>query len=518
MNVTEKQMRSIVVRVTLFLLLLNWATPALSQSNASPVRLAIVSESNESAAAADLLTVEFSRQPNLQLLERAQIEKINREQSLSGGNRDYLKLGQLLGADGLLLLETGREATNDWLRIQLLAVKPGVLLSSERYPWPISNLAPWVAGISTHMKPLLPKLGVLAKDALPISVVNLRSAIQSSESRETERQLTLLAIERLSREKRLFVLERRRMQLMTGEKNLNGVDDTAFWDGSYLLDGGVDRNGFARDVITISARLVPPGGAAPLQIEATGSRTNLAEVINSLADGILGALTIKREPVTWQSADEANQFFAEGQWAFRWKLYPPAQTATEAAWALGRRTPEVAQLLVRAYVDSMPDSSVNGDDGMHVLQVPDASAFPKLDRGLEFVLQNAPVFFGSTNSLDSFTLGMRLLRQAFNQLESYYYAAEMRSAHADDLLALRSCARRMLKLLDVKGAAITNAVKWSDPRLTYAALRWREAGVASERPEDALVVYRDLLFAGAKQIAFRGSLAGPGLTASGRLR
>ncbi len=469
-----------------------------AQTNDAPPRLAIISEAKTTGALADLLAVELSRQPELRLLERAQIEKVYREQGLAGGNRDYLKLGQLLGADGLLLLETGREGTNEWLRIQLVAVKPGVLLSSERYPWPIPNLAPWAGGVSTHLNPLLPKLGVLAKDAVPISVVNLRSAIQSSESRETERQLTLLAIERLSRERRLFVLERRRMQLLTGEKDLNGLDDTAFWDGSYLLDGGVDRNGLAQDTITISARLVPPGGAAPLPIEAAGNRTNLAEVINHLADGILKALTINRDPAPWEPADEANQFYAEAQWAYRWKLYPQAQAAAESAWALGRRTPEAAQLLVRAYVESMPDSSVNGDDGMHVLQVPDASAFPKLDRGLEFVLQNAPVFFGSTNSLDSFTLGMRLLRQAFNQLEGYYYAAEMRSEHADDLLALRSSARRMLKGLDVQGAAMTNAVKWNDPRLTFAALRWREGGMAFERPEDALGFYRDLLSAGAK--------------------
>ncbi|MFO1514101.1 MAG: CsgG/HfaB family protein [Verrucomicrobiota bacterium] len=470
-----------------------------AQTNDAPPRLAIISEATTTGALADLLAVELSRQPELRLLERAQIEKVYREQALAGGNRDYLKLGQLLGADGLLLLETGREATNEWLRIQLVAVKPGVLLSSERYPWPIPNLAPWAGGVSTHLNPLLPKLGVLAKDAVPISVVNLRSAIQSSESRETERQLTLLAIERLSRERRLFVLERRRMQLLTGEKDLNGLDDTAFWDGSYLLDGGVDRNGFAPDTITISARLVPPGGAAPLPIEAAGNRTNLAEVINHLADGILKALTINRDPAPWEPADEANQFYAEAQWAFRWKLYPQAQAASESAWALGRRTPESAQLLVRSYVESMPDSSVNGDDGMHVLQIPDASAFPKLDRGLEFVLQNAPVFFGSTNSLDSFTLGMRLLRQAFNQLEGYYYAR--RNAVRTRGRPARAAVQRPPHVeegLEVQAATITNEVKWNDPRLTFAALRWREGGVAFERPEDALGFYRDLLSAGAK--------------------
>src|SRR4051812_30069369 len=100
------------------------------------------------------------------------------------------------------------------------------------------------------MAPLKPKLDVLAKDAIPISILNLRSALQSAESREAERQLTLLAIERLSREPRLFVLERRRMQLLTAEKELNGLDDSAFWDGSYLLDGTLDNQGYSKDTIT----------------------------------------------------------------------------------------------------------------------------------------------------------------------------------------------------------------------------------------------------------------------------
>src|ERR1700733_11848547 len=113
-------------RVLFIFVILAFALRLPAQTN-GPVRLALISESNDASAAADVLTAELSSHANLQLLERNEIEKVYREQGLSAGNNDYLKLGQLLGADGLLLMETAKEDTNQFLNIRLVAVKPGVV-------------------------------------------------------------------------------------------------------------------------------------------------------------------------------------------------------------------------------------------------------------------------------------------------------------------------------------------------------------------------------------------------------
>jgi len=84
----------------LILTLLAWSAAGATDT---PVKLAIVPESPAAATAVDLLTAEFSKNDQVLMLERAEIDKVYREQSLSAGNRDYLKLGQILGADGLLL-------------------------------------------------------------------------------------------------------------------------------------------------------------------------------------------------------------------------------------------------------------------------------------------------------------------------------------------------------------------------------------------------------------------------------
>ncbi len=64
------------------------ATRLLAQSNA-PARLALIAETDEASAAADVLTARLSGNPQIQLLERNEIEKVYREQGLAAAIQDY---------------------------------------------------------------------------------------------------------------------------------------------------------------------------------------------------------------------------------------------------------------------------------------------------------------------------------------------------------------------------------------------------------------------------------------------
>ncbi|MGA2870489.1 MAG: calcium-binding protein, partial [Verrucomicrobiota bacterium] len=319
-----------------------------AQSNA-PVKLALISETDEAIPAADLLTAKLSGDDKIQLLERDQIEKVYQEQSLSAANKDYLKLGRILGADGLLLLNITRTPQTTKLTTRLIAVKPGVILADENFDWPLRGTDQWTEAAATYLDSFLPKLAVLPKDAIPISVVNLRSAISSADAAETEQQLKLLVIQRLSQEPQLFVLERQKMQLLGDEKELK-ADDSAFWDGSYLLEGTVDQNGYSPDTVTINARLTPPRNSVPILMEASGSRTNLTEVINQLAAKINKALKINSTVPAWAAADEAARYLKEAKWALRWRAIAEAQAAADSAWALGKQDLDCALVRVKAYV------------------------------------------------------------------------------------------------------------------------------------------------------------------------
>jgi hypothetical protein len=342
--------------------------PAAGQSIA-PVRLAIIAETSDASPISDLLTTELSKNPQVTLQERNEISRAYREQGLSAANRDFLKLGQVLGADGVLLV--GAKTASNLpgfaptvggkpklaVSAQLIAVKPGVLLASEQFP-AIDNLPQWASGYAAHLNPNLPKLSVLEKDAVPVSIVNLRAAMKSSETEELERQLTALAIQRLSHERQLFVLERRKMELLASETELKGLNNSAFWNGSYLLDGTIDRDGYSKDTLTLSARLVPPNGGTPLAIEVRGSRTNLNEVINRLAEKVRGGLKLASSAAPWNTADEAQKYFEEAKWALKWNLIEAAETASDSAWVLGKQDLDCALVRVRAYLAELAGSVV----------------------------------------------------------------------------------------------------------------------------------------------------------------
>ena len=318
-----------------------------------PARLAVVVESPGAASIGDLLTVELSQQPQLQLLERNEIEKVYREQGLAAGGKGYLKLGQVLGADGLLLVDAAKDGTNQFVNFRLVAVKPGVVLIAQKIPLATARQTGWVAGFWRHLSGLFPKLTVLTKDALPISVVNLRCAVSYPGAIEIEGQLKLLAIQRLSEERQFFVLERQQMQMLGEEKELK-ADDSDFWNGSYLLEGVVDQNGHSQSTITIDARLTPPRGGAPLRFSVSGSRANLAEVINRLAAKVNELLQVDSAVTEWRSADEAEQYFAEAQWALKWEVLAQARSAADSAWALGKKDMDCAALRVRCYLGELP--------------------------------------------------------------------------------------------------------------------------------------------------------------------
>src|SRR5690349_3726923 len=85
-------------------------TSLLVDVGAAPVRMAIIPAEDALLPTCDLLTAELSKAGQFALLERAQIDKVVREQGISAsGSENIIKLGHVLGADGLLVLETTKQ-------------------------------------------------------------------------------------------------------------------------------------------------------------------------------------------------------------------------------------------------------------------------------------------------------------------------------------------------------------------------------------------------------------------------
>lgn len=535
------------MRKLLWLLAALLLTTRLPAQSTSVVRLAIVVETDDAAPIEDELTAELSKNPQITLLERNEIDKVYREQGLSAANRDYLKLGQILGADGLWLFNVTKTATQTNLAARLIAVKPGVVLASENFPWPVANLPDWASAMSDHLKPFLPKLTVLVKDAIPISVVNLRSAIASAQAPETEQQLKLLTIQRLSQEPQFFVLERQRMNLMAEEKELKGADDSAFWSGSYLIEGVIDQNGYSPTTITINARLSPPKGAAPLEFQVSGSRTNLAEVVNQLAEKIDEMLKVHSTMKEWNATDEAAQFFAEATWALKWGLLSEAQAAADSAWALGKRDMDCLTAQIQAY-EVPPDtggyrhSEFTNPSGtndvvraafenatpnrplgltwreQHYGRTPDfqyafVTKFPEPE-SIETAIHALQLYYSFSRTLPSdqpqagspwYHLGIEVLTSASRVLQHFHFVPESQKASAEKLSELRVMTRSVADWISKSpsvhgsyfvGDQITTydeltEVLTEQPNLFQCEVKW--GCFWQEKPENCIKLYSDLM-------------------------
>ena len=469
---------------------------SIAAASAQP-RLAIIPEDSSVASVADVLTVQFAKQDQVTLLERDQIEKIYHEQELSSGNTDYLKLGHILGADGLLLLRTATEGTNEFLSARLVAVKPGVVLTTEKFLWPITKPDDWSAAFAPHLNRFLSKLSVLEKDAVPISVINLRSAVSSPAGLEAERQLKLLTLDRLGREKQLFVLERQRMELLSDENRLKELDDSAFWSGSYLLDGVIDRDGYTEDRMTVNARLTPPRGGAPIEIEVSGKRDDLTGLTDQLAKKVIAVLNLKSTLPAWNAADEAEQFLAEGNWALRWDLYNESRAAGESAWALGKKSRDVAVLRVWAYARDV-DVVNEGFGNIAIPFYPDPAKLPSAIRAADLFCEEAPQWLTNSNGLDDemFSQGIYVFRTAAALLDGFYTTAELRSGNEDQLAELRRLARQIEQILDAKAdsarANLRRANHYNELN-KYEETKWEEGCVIFDKPEESLALFQQML-------------------------
>jgi hypothetical protein len=116
---------------------------ATANSPVHAAKLGIITTYTELSLPSDLLTAELSTADGVQLLERAELQKIIKEQSLSAAlSKNALKLGELIGADGLIILSIAQRDTNSVLNLRLLAVKPGIVLFNVQYSYPVKEPKP----------------------------------------------------------------------------------------------------------------------------------------------------------------------------------------------------------------------------------------------------------------------------------------------------------------------------------------------------------------------------------------
>lgn len=480
------------------MLLVLWLT--LLTSEAAEPRLAILSIDPRCAPAEELLTAEFSRSEyGLALLDRAEVERVRREQTLTArSSADFARLGQMLGAHGVLVLDflAQKDATN--LTVKLIAVQPGVALGLESYTWPLREIRQWPGIAGKQFGRLLPKLTVLSRDAIPISILNLRSALKTSEGVRLENEATTVLIHRLIAQPEIFVLERQRMATLEAEKELKEAQDSPFWNGSYLLEGVIERGGATRDAASIQARLVSPAKSSETLVVKSDSG-DLRAMVDGLARDVILRLARRASNVTWNPAAEGKRYLEEAKWGSRWQNHRLAQFAADSAWALGEQNLDAALIRVNSRaVFAPPLWSSEGTFLYNVtpLTPPQTEGLDSFLSAMETYLTLTPALRGEANARPWIQAGEGLLADAAARLCHFWYFPQQATAAKSAIEQMRAQAREIERVL-LKGKEEPGASTFADSSATNIwQIRLNFGWSYAESPEAVLEQYRRLFSTG----------------------
>lgn len=323
-------------------------------------RIAILGDIERNRAETDMLTERFSKERNIALLERSEIDRIIAEQKLSLlSNSDAMKLGAMLGSRGMIIIKSFEWEGKNVLSARLVAAKSGAILGVWIQDTPSTEAFHFADGVKFSFMPLISKLFLDRKDITALSLLNIRASVDSPEAKELERKITLLLSQRLMYEKSFVVLERWRLSNIAWEKELN-LDSNPFWTGSYILDGSLERTHDGKGTVKVVLRLRKPGEKEPTLMEVSGSTLDLKSFVEKMTVAVREKLGgTSGEAVSWDMKKEAEFYFNEAQWLLRAGAFERAREAADAAAALGKTGLEIDFIRIKSYMEELAKKDHN---------------------------------------------------------------------------------------------------------------------------------------------------------------
>jgi hypothetical protein len=345
------KLKTIALQLSVFALILFSANFANAEEakESKNLKIAIIGPESELAKEIDLLTVEFSKDTNFSVLSRSEWTKLIREYEILKQDTAsaYSKFGNISGADALVILNKQKLQNKKYLLCKLITTKTGLILDTLILPYPlVSKELNWIGGVKKRFSRKLAKLATAENHLQTVSLLNIRAERSSPELLKLEKQINAVFAYRLKRNENILVTERDNMPEVLFEKYLNNGDESEFKTGSAVVDGSFTLVG---DKIKFSLR-IKKSNANSETVQISADKTKIAELAEKLEKQTLRSIAQKQsQKKQWDIKKEALEYTKEAEWAFNYELYDIAAKASEAAWALGMRGPEIIRLRILSY-------------------------------------------------------------------------------------------------------------------------------------------------------------------------
>ncbi len=330
---------------TIFILLMFFMVN-ISAYSAEPAKIAIIGDTEKYQNEIDLLTVELSQDENVHLVERSDIDYILKEHgiALSKVSEQSLKIGQLIGADGLIIVKEISIDGKKFLSSRLISVNSAVIVDASVFPLETKNeSANWAESIKWKFTNSFSKLDVSKSDKISISLLNIRAPL--SNLLKEEKEFNTLLSHNLMMEKRIFVTERWNMGQVSFEKEVEN-SSSDYVTGKSLIEGSIET--IDEKNIKITLEIKKEGEGEKRTVVLTGAKKDLAKLAKTAVDNILTEMNLERDTLSWNKDAESEAYFREAQWGLNSSLYSVASSSADSAWALGSKNPLLAMLRIKA--------------------------------------------------------------------------------------------------------------------------------------------------------------------------
>ena len=318
------------------------AQVALAQD--APMRLALLYPP-EAAPLGDLLTSELSKQQGVTLLEREQIRRIFEEKSLNAAQakQDWAKIGELLGAEGLVILEP---AENKSVSLRLVWAERGIIVHETAIDIDEKDPKKAVASALPQIEKAVRKLVDLRHAGKSAVAMHIKAVnADSGKDPDLRQGLGLLFAQRMLDEPGWVVVDRRNLTDAVFEKDLaQDKGDQKLVAATHRLTLGFAKDG---DLLKIRGEVEMPTGQ-PKKFEFAGKFNEPAALAKSFMSELRKAMGMDEGGTAqaWDPIQEANAHFewAHDHWRGSMEHAREVYEATSSAWALGLHEPKVSQL------------------------------------------------------------------------------------------------------------------------------------------------------------------------------
>ncbi|RPJ34180.1 MAG: hypothetical protein EHM35_09985, partial [Planctomycetaceae bacterium] len=329
--------------MTVWLIVVTFAT--IGTAGDRPLIAILVDGISDSDVAhlVSILETVLSREEQIHLLERAQIERVLVEQRLSiSGLSDcdtIVKAGKLLRAEAFVLLsvEDGQgpkaeQGKSRLVRMRVAETAHGLRLWEGYETLEASQVEAAATQIAEKVRTAVDKIAQIHGPAIPVGIVDIHRVQLPEKYEPLARVLPGLLSARLGKERRIIMLERESLGTLLREKQLTEGPDEAFWNSAVLIDGYIQPG--ADKGIEMSLRVRRASGEEMSTLALVVDPNLPLTAVETAAGRIVPVVLDMPSSGRWEPAREAQEFFAQGGLLGSHGRYAAATVAFEAAHAL----------------------------------------------------------------------------------------------------------------------------------------------------------------------------------------